>query len=366
VSLRIRRIVGDAEFAALAPLWDDLANRSGQQSPFMSHDWFACCWSLLAPHRRLEVLLVEEVGAPVALVPLMQWRERRRGMTVRSVGFIESPDTPWVDMLVAGSVGPVVEAVLDHFAGRSDWDVLQLNGLPSGSAALKALEHALPGRFLWRRGGSLTSPFLTVGGDWEDFYAAKSQRFKKTNRNIQNRLARAGLIGIEEHRALAPDSPLLADVFDLSARSWKADRGLAMATMRGMREFFADLTRRATERGWLSLWLLTLNGRPTAMEYQLRAGGIVHALRADYDEAQHERSPGSALNFAIAKALFKRGGVHEYDMGPGENDYKLRWASGSHETMRLRIYRRGLYPRLVHAVETVVVPAARRLRERLR
>ena len=52
-------------------------------------------------------------------------------------------------------------------------------------------------------------------------------------------------------------------------------------------------------------------------------------------------------------------------MGPGLNDYKLRWATASHETVRLHVYRPGLYPRLVHAVEARVVPALRRLRERL-
>jgi CelD/BcsL family acetyltransferase involved in cellulose biosynthesis len=107
-------------------------------------------------------------------------------------------------------------------------------------------------------------------------------------------------------------------------------------------------------------------GERGAHVHQLRADGIVHALRADYDEAHRELSPGSALSFAIARALFSRGETQEYDMGPGLNDYKLRWATGSHETVDLRIHRRGLYPGLLHAVETAVLPAARRLREGLR
>ena len=103
---------------------------------------------------------------------------------------------------------------------------------------------------------------------------------------------------------------------------------------RNMHGFFAALTRRATARGWLALWTLRLDGRLVAMEYQLRHDGRVNALRADFDPALREVSPGSALNFAIARALFERGGVHEYDMGPGLNDYKLRWATGNHEAVR--------------------------------
>ena len=68
----------------------------------------------------------------------------------------------------------------------------------------------------------------------------------------------------------------------------------------------------------------------------------------------------------MVRTLFDRGGVHEYDMGPGLNEYKLRWASGSHETVDLRIYRPGLYPRALHAMEAVVLPALRAVRERFR
>jgi hypothetical protein len=53
-------------------------------------------------------------------------------------------------------------------------------------------------------------------------------------------------------------------------------------------------------------------------------------------------------------------------MGPGLNEYKMRWASGTHETVRLHVYRPGLYPALLHLLETRIVPAGRLVRERLR
>jgi CelD/BcsL family acetyltransferase involved in cellulose biosynthesis len=366
MSLRTRRVGSAGDFQALASVWAELAARSGQSSPFLSHDWFACCWSALPPHRQPEVLLVEEAGSAVALLPLMGWQERAHGVPIRHLGFLESPDTPWTDMLVADGAGAAIEAVLGHLAARADWDVMRLPKLPAASPTLKALEAALPGRFPWRRAGVVPSPYLALEGTWESFWAAKSQRFKKTCRNIQNRLQRAGVLTVEEHQSVDPESSLFHAMTELTGRSWKADRGVAIATMPRMREFFADLTRRATARGWLSLWLLRIDGQPIAMEYQLRDGGRVNALRADYDAAHRDLSPGSALNLAIVRALFNRGSIHEYDMGPGLNEYKLRWASGSHETVDLRIYRPGLYPRALHAMEAVVLPAVRAVRERFR
>lgn len=366
MSLKVRRIESAKEFVALASLWSELVSESAQTSPFLSHDWFWCCWHAIWPRRRPEILLVEEAGSPVAIIPLMRWKERYHGLPVRCLGFLECPDTPTVDMLSVGEPWPVIEAFLDHLTSRSDWDVVRLQKLPTSSPTLKTLEGGLPGRLPWQRAGTLLSPYLAIAGGWGGFYDGKSQRFKKTFRNIRNRLERAGRVEVEEHRAVDPAGPLFHEMIEVSRRSWKADQGVAIATMPRMPEFFRELTRRATNHGWLSLWLLRLDGRVIAMEYQLRANGKVHALRADYDQAYRELSPGSALNFAIVRSLFERGGVHEYDMGPELNDYKLHWATGSHETVHLKLYRPRLYSRLLYKAETAVAPVARKWLERVR
>ncbi|HWM76383.1 MAG TPA: GNAT family N-acetyltransferase, partial [Methylomirabilota bacterium] len=140
---------------------------------------------------------------------------------------------------------------------------------------------------------------------------------------------------------------------------------VAIATMPGMPAFFSSLTERASRRGWLRVWILRLDGRAIATEYQLEAEGRVHALRADFDASlPEELSPGSHLSYEILRTLFGREGVHEYDMGPGENPYKARWASGARETIQLRVFRRGLYGAMLHGLETQAVPALRRLLDR--
>lgn len=365
MSLRIRRVETEAEFQSLAGAWADLAERSGQTSPFLSHDWFTCCWPAVGPARRAEVLLVENGGQLMAAVPLMRWKERQRGIPVRRLALLECPDTPYIDVLLDGPARPVATALIEHLAARRDWDVTSLQKLPAASPIVKELESALPGRLPWRRAEGSLSPYLAITGDWEAFWKGTSQRFKKTYRNIQNRLERAGEVRIEEHTTVDADGPLFGELLELSRRSWKGDRGVAIATMPNMHGFFVALTRRASARGWLALWTLRLDGRLVAMEYQLRHAGRVNALRADFDPALRDASPGSALNFAIARALFERGGVHEYDMGPGLNEYKMRWATGNHEGAHFMMYRPTLYGRLLCILDTRVRPVVRRVRERL-
>ncbi|HEY7203380.1 MAG TPA: GNAT family N-acetyltransferase [Methylomirabilota bacterium] len=301
----------------------------------------------------------------MSLVPLHRRTTKVHGFPVRCLSLLDCPDSPVGDLIPAGGDRLLVATLLDHLVARSDWDILELGRLPIESATLKLFESELEGRLRYRRAGSEQSPYLAIDGSWPEFYSSRSQRFKKTIRNIQNRLARLGSITVEEHRTLDAQGRLLEELIELTGRSWKADRGVAIATMPRMREFFSELSRRAARHGWLSLWLLRLDGRPIAMEYQLRANGVAYALRADYDLDYAAASPGSSLNFEVARALFERGDVREYHMGPGLNEYKMRWASGTHETVRLHVYRGGLYPALLHLLETRAVPMARRLRERL-
>jgi CelD/BcsL family acetyltransferase involved in cellulose biosynthesis len=362
MTLRASRVTDAAGFRALATVWTDLIARAGHVSPFLTHEWFSCCWDAVQPDRRPEVVVISEGGDPVALVPLMSWTERVRGLPVRTLGFLEAPDSAELDLLSVADPRGVVSALLDHLAVRSDWDVILLKKLAAGSPTLKALEEIGPARFPMQRLAPLASPYLAVAGDWESFFRGRSQRFRKTVRSVQNRLERAGRVAVEEHTNIDPTSAVFREVVELSRRSWKADRGVAISTMPRMLGFFEALTRRATDRGWLSLWVLRLDGRIVAMEYQIQSAGVVHALRADFDAECAALSPGSHLNHLIARALFERGGVHEYDMGPGDNEYKLRWATGTHQRARLRLYAPRFYPRLLWGLEARVLPALRALR----
>lgn len=361
--MKVRRIQDLAGFRDLSSIWGEVARESGQTSPFLSHDWFECCWIASPPPRRPEVLVVEDAAGPVALVPIVGWTGPLRGLPVRYLGMLDSPDTAFVDWLVVGSPDAAVRAVLDHLAGRRDWDTLSLSGLPAGSATLKAISAQVAERFRVQRLPSIPSPYVAVSGSWDEFWASTSQRFKKTLRGVRNRLEKAGRVTIEEHREAGPDSAAFQALVDVSRRSWKAPRALAIATMPGMAEFFARLTERASAQGWLRLWLLSLDGRPVASEYQLEWDGRVYALRADVDDrVPEDLSPGSHLSGEIVRALFGRAGVHEYNMGPGDNPYKSRWATGAQETARLRVFRPGVYGASLHALESRVVPALRRLR----
>jgi CelD/BcsL family acetyltransferase involved in cellulose biosynthesis len=353
MNLRIRRIERARDFMALAPLWSTLASESGQLSPFLSYDWFWCCWHGVWPRRRPEILVMEEAGSPVAIIPLMHWKEQLWGLPVRCLGFLEYPGTPMVDLLTLVAHDVVVETFLHHLASRSDWDVVWLQKLPDTSPTLKALERILPERLAWRRAGNCLWPYLTISADWESSDATNEQSLKHGHEGIHAQLARNGDLSVEEHLSVDPWSPLFQETLDLIRRCRQKDGRAANAAVPRMPEFFSELTRRATKNGWLSFWVLKLNNRVIAMEYQLRADGKALALWADDDPVYQELLSAHVLNLAVLRSLFERerGCIHEYGTGPGVKTERLWRPSGCYETVHLKLYRPSLYSRLLYRVD---------------
>jgi len=215
---------------------------------------------------------------------------------------------------------------------------------------------------------SVQNPWIALTSDWTSYYGARSRRLKKATNLAANRMARAGTVTLEW---LAPGqgTPLdveraLAILTDISSRSWKQGTGNSLDHP-GPQAFIQRLAAHAHRRGWLSTFTLALDGKPVATEFQIVDGRDVYALRADFDGALEELSPGSHLSRLLLERLFGRA-FHRYYMGPGVNAYKYRWAEGSDPVYSLTLYGSSPRGRALACWELALKPALRGIRDRLR
>jgi hypothetical protein len=110
------------------------------------------------------------------------------------------------------------------------------------------------------------------------------------------------------------------------------------------------------------LWVLRVDGEPVATEYHVRDGQTVYALRSDFDEQDGAASPGAHLNACIVRAYFDEG-VSVYDMGPGDREYKQRWATAATERDAFWLFNRTPYATALYTMERRAVPRLRRVRD---
>jgi len=349
--------------------WNALVGTIPGASVFLRHEWFDAAWQWAQRDSQLYVLAFFDGEALVGIAPLIVQRERTP-LRLRRLSFLTVPDTQVCDVIVRASLRkPVLEALAQELrARRAHWDLIELGYLPRAAADELAERFGAAG-LLAHTGDQGANPSITLSGGWDAYYGRRSRRLKKGNNLIANKLEKSGRKVELEQLDCTTDwdgdvESLVQRLVSVSARSWKQDTRMSL-DFAGPNAFIRRLSEHAAREGWLSLWFLSLGGDTVAMEYQLRYGGDVHALRSDFDAAAGELSPGTYLNWQMLQRLFDSGATR-YLMGPGDNRYKLRWAEEYDPIARLTVYGTSPAGRCKRLADTVLRPWARALRRRLR
>jgi CelD/BcsL family acetyltransferase involved in cellulose biosynthesis len=339
--ITVERLDDEAHFQALKREWNELARETAENNVFLRHEWFDAAWRWRQLDAALWLLCVRANDRVIGIVPLVKQRLRRRGLMTRTLRFLAVPDTQSCDVLCAA---PLVDIVTDAVVvtlreRRTEWDLLELSHWSAHSRSLAALRARLTPSSTH---ASDTNLCIDLTGGWTAYYAQLSRRLKKGNNLIANRLQRAvSVISLDRVTGSESSSAEIHEALEaavmLSARSWKGETGLSL-DQPGPGAFIRRLTEHAVTNGWLSLWLLRLDGRPAAMEFQLCYWGQVHALRADFDGSyDRSLSPGSYLNWKLLQAMFDKG-LARYWMGPGRNHYKQHWTKAGETLYKLTAY----------------------------
>jgi CelD/BcsL family acetyltransferase involved in cellulose biosynthesis len=360
--LRVSVVDTEEEFRALRESWNILTN-AASGAIFLQHEWFDAAWAWRKDDASLFVLLAWDGKSLTGVFPLIRVREKRGLVTIRRLELLTVPDTQFCDLIAApenrGRVTAAFCVELDR--RRSQWDLLLLRYLDENAVALHALRAGLSERrYTCEVQTQDRNLFVSLANSWDSYYTTRSRSLKKANNLASNRLKKAGAVTIEWLTGPTIGEPALEDALekaiDISRRSWKQGTGNSL-DRQGPGAFIKTLTAHAARRGWLSLWLLNLDGKPVAMEYQLVDGANVYALRADFDSACEEISPGSHLMRTLLESLFGRS-LQRYYMGPGQNAYKTRWTEEGETLQQLSAFSRTWRGRFVHIVEEVLRPRA--------
>lgn len=365
-AISVRWVDDYPEFLALRNAWNNLA---GVRSVFLRHEWFdaAWQWQKTTHTTHLAIICVFQQNTLIGICPLILRSEQSSSLSRRVIEFLTVPDNQLCDIIVDESNEILVtEAIAAELAAKSSkWDIMRLSYLPYDSKAASRFFTSA----LMRHGithelhDSGNNPYVALTDSWDDYYAKRGRSLKKTINLSTNRLSRAGEVKIEWLTS-ATDSSLPDTLIDaainVSAASWKRTTGNSLDNS-GPQAFIRRLAELALPEGWLSLWLMSLNGQVIATEWQLIFAGRVHALRSDFIEEYDDFSPGAYLNKHLLENLFDRG-LQRYLMGPGDNPYKKRWSELSEPLFQLDAYSPSTRGRLAAMWNIKLKPGLRTLK----
>jgi CelD/BcsL family acetyltransferase involved in cellulose biosynthesis len=350
-NMKIECIDHEVAFLNLRDDWEALRLISETSSCFLSHDWVRCCWEELKPDNAMRVFVVRNGGRSVLIAPCMLSQFSEKRFPVTSLTFITHPETQISDMLILQeSQGCQAVIALLHYLlteRAKEWSLLLFDKLPSDSLTVHYLRESLGEvRVRWQSAISHESLIVSLDQDWQEYLAEKSPRFRKTLRNVGNRIAKCGRVRVRTYEGKRAAEEAIEKLFAVSDASWKVADGIAITSSTQRMRFFKELMDGAATAERVRIVLLEVDGKPIASETQIIDGGVVYALRSDYDDRYADSSPGSFLQIEILKELFASP-YREYNFGVGLNPYKSRWTEQRRQLLRFRIYNQTLRGRFL-------------------
>lgn len=316
------------EGGSVAREWDDLAWRASTM-PFLMRPVVAAWWQHLG-RGGLEIVTARtSAGDLVAVAPLH----------VRAVGPIELSRWAGHGLGVIGQ--PLVDPDLDENEAAAIvgalWEAAsaprRILHLSDGVATRTASEaFRLSDQWVTTIDRDEVPIINLEGmGSAEDVLGLPRRRKLRKNIRRINRLAdeRGGVEVrvVRELAALDAVWPQLVTVHDAAERA--NPRVHLLAGDRG--RFSGQVVRSLMAQGRAAVIVVTVDGVARGFHVVLRSGQIGIAWLARFDPAAADVSPGHLmLQEAVTWATGE--GLDRLDLQLGDDDYKLRWATGSYDT----------------------------------
>ena len=364
--ISVREITDYGEFLDISDAWNAVLASQSRHSVFLTFEWMDSAWQWRKSDSELRVLRYDVQGCAVSIAPFCICNKTRRLVSFKELSLIEIPDSQECDVLAAaGREEDAIRTFLKYLSEKSDWDIAALQKLEASSNLLQHLPALIDEtRMRWVTNDAGENQEIVLAGMWGDYYATRSRRLKKGNNNIRNKIKSAakhvqvrwlGPDGLSEKQA----EEVARELRRVSGESWKKSTRLTLDE-EGPGAFLDRICQYARENSWLSYWDLKLDEDVVATELQLNYQGTVVALRADYDPKFSKLSPGTYLNWQIIESLFSTDCVL-YRMGPGSNEYKLRWSEQATALREIRLYNTTIKGFYLWIADTKVVPVLRRV-----
>jgi CelD/BcsL family acetyltransferase involved in cellulose biosynthesis len=291
--------------------WSALAEASA--NPFLTPEWCEAWQDHIGLDFRLRLFGGRrEDGSLAAIVPLVvtQGRYVRKA---RFLGFGPANELgPVAGPAERENAAAMLRQALE--ATRRDWDVF-LGEYLIGEGWTDRVGGTLVGR--------KANPVVRgAWKSWDDYLASRSAGFRQELRRKERRLAERGLA----YRVVSERAELesgLDVLFELHRARWgdHASRWFA-----GHEAFQRAFSSAALDRGWLRLCILELDGRPAAAYHGFRFGEAEWSYQFGRDPSEE----GSSVGFIIAAHAVRRSleeGATEFRLGPGAQQYKVRFAT---------------------------------------
>lgn len=333
----------------IAAEWSSLCDEGPCDQPFYRPEWIRAHLEAFEPRARIRLVQVRRGGRLRAVLPLVEEWGTLRGIPIRRLRGAAGVHSCRFDLVHGADEGEeAADAVWSFLSREGGWEVLELPDVPAGGALEHLLERARLSGFPVGTWESMRTPWIPLDGDFETVVGRTDAKFRANVRRRFRKLQSKGQVGFE--RIERADPAVLQKFYDLERAGWKGNRGTAIACDPATRKFYDTVARWAESEKCLSLYSLSLDGKPVAMHFGLTWRGRYWLPKPAFDENHRECSPGQLLLQEVLRDCIDRKLVEFDFLGPWM-EWKADWTEKVRPHNWLYVFRKGPLGHLLHTAK---------------
>lgn len=345
--------------------WNDLFNSNRCQTLSKSFVWFQAWNQCFGAPYNITVVCVRYDDRLVLVAPMLREQQSFQFLSLNSARLACNGYSPACSMLISDSLTD--DELSDAWLGlveHIDAPLFRVPQIPlTEIERLTTLEKFGTVRAHGIEPARVT-PMIGVCGDWDEYLMSRSKSFRKGLKRKLKRVDATADVTVAKKYPENRHDPLFEEIFSTSGRSWKAETGADLAIDPDAQEFLLTLTDYLAPKGQILIWEMRVGPDLVAFEFQIQFKGVAYPLRADYDAAHADISPGIVLLYHTIRDLFEDENVVMYDSCADEYDYLTSWAQSTEEYAMLDLFAHQPKPMLVHGIKYKLLPYIRQLKQK--
>ncbi|HEY3644584.1 MAG TPA: GNAT family N-acetyltransferase [Gammaproteobacteria bacterium] len=336
----------------LMSAWQALAERC-QTSPYLDPGWLSCWWPAFGTGE-IEIRTLWRQGRLAAVLPM-----------ARRSGHLESTSnyhTPLFGILAEDE--PAAVSMARELFRDAPARVTLATLDPEGATLEACKEAAEEAGYRVVLRPHLLSPYVDLRYGWNEYQRNLHSHLQRNLRRGRRQLEEIGPLKVEIVSGTEALDEHLDEAFEVEASGWKGKSGTAIQSRAHTRLFYQRMAHWAAGQGALRLYLLRLGTRVLTMCLTLQRHDHCCMMKGGYDEEFKRFSPGNLLTEALIKDCAGRGIKRVEIYGEAET-YKLNWATGTIQYMRLEAFAPTLAGRMAWMKFRYGRPVTSRVRQAL-
>jgi CelD/BcsL family acetyltransferase involved in cellulose biosynthesis len=349
-NLTVRVVTDSEEFRSLRQTWDRLLAKSSDNDVYLTWEWLFTWWKHYGKGNGLNILLIEDEGRIIGIVPLMRVNYGKFPVRLNVLENISSMDPDYGGVILTGRKEDCVATLLSYLEGIINGSsvTLRLSRIAEDSEflALMRKQYSSFSNSLSLYDRTLTTcPYIPLPATWDDYLASFSRKTRNTLRRKLKSLRKEHDVEFESCGRGEDVKGNVHVFYQLHQRGWHS-RGLSGALVDARtREFNVDLAQAFSEKGWLNLSFLAVDGEPASAVYGFEYGRKFYYGLTGFNPEYSKHSIGHLhVMFLIEQAI--QNGLREFDFLIGAEEYKYRWHALDRANVQIIMMKRGFLGRL--------------------